>query len=157
MWWRKSKSLKLVPHPQCPIGGGVVLCPLILKDSKYGGLRPPSISPCGAPVLAPGCRGPSAPFSQSLWYTYKATIYSSSCILVIKREIQDMAEGGTNRPLEMTTQGVGEGERLSCDGPKTPRNLPHPSDPSPKAPFELLVAANAALLSDPLITPRNSA
>ena len=97
----------------CPFGSNCNFLHFYIH-SKEGGLRPPSISPCGARVLAPGCRGPSAPFSQSLWYTYKATIYSSSCILVIKREIQDMAEGGTNRPLEMTTQGVGEGERLSC-------------------------------------------
>ena len=36
--------------------------------SQEGGLRPPSSSPLrGARVLAPDCRGPSAPSSQSLW------------------------------------------------------------------------------------------
>ena len=43
--------------------------------SKEGGLRPPSISPCGAGVLAPDCRGPSAPSSQSLRTSYKVGHY----------------------------------------------------------------------------------
>ena len=44
-------------------------------NSKEGGLRPPSISPCGAGVLAPDCRGPSAPSSQSLRNSYKVGHY----------------------------------------------------------------------------------
>ena len=44
-------------------------------NSKEGGLRPPSISPCGAGVLAPDCRGPSAPSSQSLRTSYKVGHY----------------------------------------------------------------------------------
>ena len=43
--------------------------------SKEGGLRPPSISPCGARVLAPGCQGPSAPSSQSPRNSYKVGYY----------------------------------------------------------------------------------
>ena len=45
----------------------------------------------------------------------------------------------------LAPKGEGEGACLACDDPMTPRNLPHPSDPSPNAPFELLVVAIALL------------
>ena len=44
--------------------------------TQQGGLRPPCSSPLrGARVLAPDCRGPSAPSSQSLRTSYKVGHY----------------------------------------------------------------------------------
>ena len=57
----------------------------IFKNSKEGGLRPPSISPCGAGVLAPDCRGPSAPSSQSLRNSYKVGHYCVYPVTICKR------------------------------------------------------------------------
>ena len=53
--------------------------------SEGGGLRPPPTSPLrGARVLAPDCQGPSAPSSQSLWYTYN-TKYQNANLMGLQK------------------------------------------------------------------------
>ena len=69
---------------------------VISRYSQQGGLRPPCSSPLrGSRVLAPDCRGPLAPSSQSLRNSYKVghycvyplTMCESSVVLSIQIRI----------------------------------------------------------------------
>ena len=66
---KKTVCLYVYIRAPKPAFGVVCLwCPFFW-DSQDGGLRPPSSSPLrGARVLAPDCRGPTAPSSQSPWH-----------------------------------------------------------------------------------------
>ena len=83
-WWQSDSSFP--PHPLIRDEVDEEWARIYIY-SKEGGLRPPSISPCGARVLAPDCRGPSAPSSQSLRNSYKVGHYCVYPVTLWKRSV----------------------------------------------------------------------